>query len=166
MDEDESKRVMEPTRTEAAIVTAGDDDVFDRECSNVDNAEEVVVVSNVENSNADKCNPYPRIIEGTADDEQCKCKEPEIVKFSRSLILNKRPQMKSEFSKCICLACDGDNNMSPKFYWLSIAQEQSKALLSVLSGLSIYWNVPGINSEMTEIVDQSSKEMVYHLMEN
>jgi hypothetical protein len=116
MDEVKLTKVTEPSSTEAAIITAANDAVFDSELDNEDdvNEVEVEVVSEVE-VNANNCNRL--IIEGAADDEQYECKEPEIVKIARSVILKKWPEMKSEFSKCICLACNGNTKMSPKFYW-------------------------------------------------
>jgi hypothetical protein len=52
---------------------------------------QVEEISQIE-MDADECKPYPRIVEGTVDNEHYQCNESEIIK---------RREMKSEFCKLI-----------------------------------------------------------------
>jgi hypothetical protein len=72
--------VTDPSSIEVGIVTAVDGAAMDSKLDEEDDGNDDTVVTDVDFT-ADNFNPYPSIVEGTADDEQYKCEEPEIVKI-------------------------------------------------------------------------------------
>jgi hypothetical protein len=125
------KRSAIITTNDSMVVDDGDDD--DDDYDDDEDAEdlgEVQVISEAE-SLAVELNPYPRIPKGTVADEHYGSKEPVIIELARRLILSKWPQMKTEFSKCIFLACDDYFMVTDELYLIVLSLTTTGAVKSV-----------------------------------